>query len=505
MKLEEELVYFKGKGYNKTIILVEISMIEEEMMQNNILFLLIFASIILVINYTLSIKKRIPFLCIASFLFYFFCDKNMLILLTGIVFFSYILGMAIEKGKTSCIQKICFTFGIFMCVCTWCSFKYYNFFIESYLKLFRQINEDNIAKPISMLLPLGISYYILKVIAYLSDIYKGKIKAEENLFNYTLYISFFPQIICGPIERPQIMLEQFRKGLHFEKEVFLMGCSKIVEGIFKKTVIANRLSGYVNVIFDTPDAYPALALWMAGFFFTIQLYCDFSGYSDMAIGICNIFGVECSPNFLYPLLSKNIKEFWRRWHISLSSWLRDYIYIPLGGNKSGKWKQKINILTTFIVSGLWHGNGLTYIVWGLYNGILNLLVCQKKQKDKKLHFIKEKFIEIPINFLFVMLGFIFFRSSNINIAWKYIIKMFSSFTINMDVIINSILPFTMDYNCVSYFLIVILMIILLYIREYRLYYGYTKMCEKKIWGVLFFTFTLFLGLFGEDSFLYANF
>lgn len=475
------------------------------MVQNNMFFLLFFAGVILIIDYMLPIKKRVPFLSIVSFLFYFICDKTMLLLLLGIILVSFMLGLFIEKSKSKRLQKIYFTMGIIACVCIWCIFKYFDFFILNFINLIGVVKAENVKQPISLLLPLGISYYILKVISYLTDILKKKIKAEENFFNYALYVSFFPQIICGPIERPQVMLEQFRQGLIYKKEVFFMGCAKLTEGVFKKTVIANRLSGYVNIIFDTPDAYPSLALWMAGFFFTIQLYCDFSGYSDIAIGICDMFGVQCSPNFMNPLLSKSIKEFWRRWHISLSTWLRDYIYIPLGGNKKGKWRHGINTLTTFIVSGIWHGTGLTYIIWGLYNGILNLISSGIGRKEKNIQYNKKNFFKTSINFILVMFGFVFFRSADFHLACKFFMKMFCSFELNMNAIVNSILPFTMDYNCASYFLTVIFMIIILYVREYRVYYGYTKEYEKKLWPAVFLILTLFFGVFGEDSFLYANF
>ncbi len=223
------------------------------------------------------------------------------------------------------------------------------------------------------ILPLGLSFYSFKIISYLIDNYKHKISFKQNFINYFIYVTYFPEIISGPISRGKTIIEQLDNTFTFKKDKWLKGIQLIIAGLFLKFVIANRTAVYVNTVFQNYTSYTGLALFIAAILYSIQIYSDFSGYSNMSIGISNLLGIEVERNFNRPYFSKSIKEFWGRWHISLSSWLKDYIYIPLGGNRKGKFRKWLNSIITFLVSGFWHGNGSGYIFWGLYHGILNNL------------------------------------------------------------------------------------------------------------------------------------
>ena len=346
-------------------------------------------------------------------------------------------------------------------------------------------------------MPLGISYYTFKIISYLADIYLQKRAPETSFIHYAIYVSFFPQIICGPIARSLEITDTLKKDLIFNKSLVHSGSLLILSGLFKKLVIADRLNIYVNSIFSSPAAYPSLALWMAAFFYTVQLYCDFAGYSEIAIGICNLFGFTSRSNFNLPYFSYNIKDFWKRWHISLSSWLQDYIYIPLGGNRKGVLRQKFNVLITFLVSGLWHGNGLNFIAWGLYHGILNLFPSKKPVSKWG------QFFQTLITFLCVMFGWILFKASSIQNAAAFFLQMFSSWQFDMNSIIASIMPFTGDYSCLAHLLTVALFLLILLIYEWKEYLHPDRKYPSKYF--IYAVSVLFFGMIGQNSFLYANF
>lgn len=364
-------------------------------------------------------------------------------------------------------------------------FKYYNFFVPS--------GSDSLR----LLMPLGISYYTFKIISYLADLYLNKCLSQNSFVDYALYVSFFPQIICGPIMRASDLMDQIKQNFFFHKQKIYEGLLLIISGLFKKIVIADRLNTYVTAVFNSPAAYPALALWMAAFFFSIQIYCDFAGYSEIAIGIGNLFGIECKPNFNLPYLSYNIKDFWKRWHISLSSWLRDYIYIPLGGSRKGAIRQNMNIIITFLVSGLWHGNTLNFVFWGLWHGLLNLIPSKKSSK---------KFIQIfqtLLTFFCVMFGWILFKSESLKYAGLFIHNMFSDFTLTIQTIIASVMPFTGDYSCLAHLMVACLLIFILLIFEWKEFRQPAHKYSSKY--IVFFTCIILFGIVGENSFLYANF
>lgn len=448
-------------------------------MQQNIYYILIFSVIGLIIYYCIPQKIRSHILFLECLIFYAICDYKFLLLLIIEVFISWLLALKIDK-KRLCV-------GIFFTILILFIFKYFNFFINCFNISFNKI-----------LLPLGISYYSFKIISYLYDVYSNKRNSEPSFITYSVYVLFFPQLICGPITRSNSITEQIKKGLTFNKKMFCNEITRIIEGLFMKTVIADRCSYYVNIVFDNPDNFPSLALILALLLYSVQLYCDFSGYSLIAQGLTNCYGFDCINNFQRPYLAINIRDFWKRWHISLSSWLRDYVYIPLGGNRCSTIRKWCNVLITFVICGIWHGSSFHYFIWGAYHGILNNLTPKNRNYGK----ITKIFIRIVTIFL-VILGWLIFRTNSIESVIKYIKRIISCFSVSYQSITETILPFTGDNTAIAYILTLFLMILLLIIKEI------IEEKEEKplslIWTLLFIILTVFLGITGTSNFLYANF
>lgn len=422
-----------------------------------------------------------------NFIFYLICDARYILLILFEIIWSFFAAKIITRSKKK--RKCYLILAILPIIVVLCYFKYAIFFIDNNLDLLK------------ILMPLGISYYTFKIISFLVDSYKKDIESEVNFINYSIYISLFPQITCGPISRPNSILLQLGEERKLTESKNIMGISLIISGIFKKVVIADRLSGYVGSIFDNPALYPGLASWLAAFFYTIQIYCDFSGYSEIAIGICKLFGLDVDMNFDKPYFSRSIREFWKRWHISLSSWLRDYIYIPLGGNQGRKWRKQVNILITFLVSGIWHGNGFNFIIWGLYHGILNMIPVKKSEKKIILS------CQMIGTFVLVMFGWIIFRAQSVSAGLMFIKGMFCNLRISMTTIIDSVRPFTGDYSCFAYLLIVLLFIFILFVLELKEYLGKikNKMYFSYVKNFIYILSIILFGAIGENSFIYANF
>lgn len=456
-------------------------------MQTNILLFLLFSIIAALVIRILPPTLKKYGLLVLNIIFYLSCDARFFLLMLLSTCWSFFIGRQIENSVVR--KKLWLWMGIIPILFTLAVFKYYNFFVSSETTF------------LTLTMPLGISYYTFKIISYLTDIYLGKRFVERSPVNYTVYISFFPQIICGPISRSEEITKQLDCLQAPSNELVSNGILLILSGLFKKLVIADRLSSYVDAVFASPSSYPCLALWMSAFFYTIQLYCDFAGYSEIAIGVGNLLGLPCKPNFNLPYFSRNIKDFWGRWHISLSSFLKDYIYIPLGGNRKGHIRQKINILLTFLISGLWHGNGLNFILWGLWHGILNLLPTPKSNCRWKT------ILQTISTFICVTFGWIIFRAKNLKSGGIFLKQMFRNFSLSYQSIVASILPFTNDYACLSYFLTVCFFIFILFLMEWRQFSGKSVSSQKSIHRKCFlYTLSIILfGMLGHNSFLYANF
>ena len=361
----------------------------------------------------------------SSYLFYAWWDLRFLVLIIISSLTDFLAGIFIQKNKKNKQRKSILFISLFTNLGILFCFKYFNFFIDNFLMVLKSFNISTNIEFIEIILPIGISFYTFQSLSYTIDVYNKKINATNNIIAFFAFVSFFPQLVAGPIERAKNLLPQFCKPRVFDYEFALSGCKLILIGLFKKMVIADSLSIVVDMIYANPADYLGLPTLIATVFFAFQIYCDFSGYSDIAIGLARLLGFKLMLNFDTPYFSKSLSEFWRRWHISLSSWFRDYVYIPLGGSRVSETKVSFNIMVTFLLSGLWHGANWTFILWGALHG---LVVVIEKQILTVTNHLKNNFVidfmKISLTFSFVCITWIFFRSETIYDAFLIFNNLF---------------------------------------------------------------------------------
>lgn len=369
----------------------------------------------------------------ASYFFYACWDWRFLFLLIFSTLLDYFTGLKMQDSNELSSKKMWFWLSVIVNLGFLGVFKYYNFFAESFAELIGYFGLKVNPVMLDIILPVGISFYTFHGLSYVVDIYKDRIKAERNFVEYAVFVSFFPLLVAGPIERATHLLPQIKAKRRFSYPQAVDGLRQILWGLLKKIVIADNCAEFANQIFNNSDNLPGNVLVLGALFFTLQIYGDFSGYSDMALGTARLFGIELLKNFSFPYFSRDIAEFWRRWHISLSSWFRDYLYIPLGGSKGGTWMKIRNTFIIFIVSGFWHGANWTFVVWGALNALyfLPLLIFNKNRENlsivaqgKILPTIKE-IVQIMLTFTLTVFAWIFFRAEDITHATSYISGIFS--------------------------------------------------------------------------------
>ena len=403
----------------------------------NSLHFAIFLPIVFILYWVIGAKSKINqnyILILASYYFYSCWDWRFLFLLVFSTLLDYVSGMKIEKSQTPFERKmwlwICVTINLgFLGV-----FKYYNFFAYSFAELVHSFGFTASPILLKLILPVGISFYTFHGLSYIIDIYYQRIKAEKNFVDYSLFVSYFPLLVAGPIERATHLLPQLKVNRKFEFNKAKEGIYQIVWGLVKKVVIADSCAIYANEIFNHYNSMNSWSLILGAIYFAFQIYGDFSGYSDIALGTSKLFGIDLLRNFNYPYFSRDIAEFWRKWHISLSSWFRDYLYIPLGGSKGNKLFQVRNTFIIFLVSGFWHGANFTYVAWGLINALyfLPLLLLNQNRKnvaDFTLGFNFDSvrtLLNILSTFALTCIAWIFFRSKTITDAFLYIKRMFEN-------------------------------------------------------------------------------
>lgn len=372
-------------------------------------------------------------LLLASYFFYACWDWRFLFLLVFSTALDYFTGIKMFEAKTDTHKKIWFWISVSINLGFLGIFKYYNFFAESLATALGAIGFQANFWTLQVILPVGISFYTFHGLSYVIDIYKNRIEPERNVVTYSLFVSYFPLLVAGPIERATHLLPQIKKRRIFSSEKAIDGINQIIWGLFKKVVIADGCAIYANSIFENYESQNSLTLLLGGVYFAFQIYGDFSGYSDIALGTSKLFGIDLLKNFNYPYFSRDIAEFWRRWHISLSSWFKDYLYIPLGGSKGGTWMKIRNTFIIFLVSGFWHGANWTFIIWGALNAIyfIPLLLTHNNRNNiesvasgRILPSLKE-FLAMIFTFFLTVIAWIFFRSDTISNAFKYLKKMFS--------------------------------------------------------------------------------
>ncbi len=461
---------------------------------------IIFLPIVILIYYILPAKIRYIWLLIASYYFYMQWNPAYVLLLLFCTVLTFLGGQYIEKKSGSNVGGGVKSFRVresvkgylFLCILVSLSFlgffKYFSFFINVFNHLLEAFHLKQISYQFNILLPVGISFYILQSLGYLIDVYRGDIYAEKNFLRYALFVSFFPQLVAGPIERSKNLLVQLHESHRFEFRNLKKGTLLILYGLFLKMVIADRAAILVDTVYENPAEYPGFYIVWATAFFAIQIYCDFYGYSTIARGSALIMGIKLMDNFLAPYFSKNVKEFWRRWHTSLSSWFRDYLYIPLGGNRKGTVRSKLNLMLVFGISGLWHGASLAYVVWGLLNGVYQVIADIREKISKfirggyeeilrRVGIIPEKqkgymtfsarLFHTIVTFLLVTFAWLFFRAGGIHTALELLRLLLSNF--NWIVLFDGSL-FDLGIEK-GYMYILLLSVLVLFLSDYYKYKG----------------------------------
>lgn len=393
-------------------------------------------------------------LLVSSYYFYACWDWRFLFLLVFSTVLDYYTGIKMAEAKTSKGKTFWFWLSVGINLGFLGVFKYYNFFAESLADGLSLLGFNVNMWTLKVILPVGISFYTFHGLSYVIDIYKDKIKPERNFIDYSVFVSFFPLLVAGPIERATHLLPQIQKHRDFNYAKAVDGLRQILWGLFKKVVIADNCAEYANVVFNNNEDYSGSSLIIGAVLFTLQIYGDFSGYSDIALGTARLFGVELLRNFAFPYFSRDIAEFWRRWHISLSTWFRDYLYIPLGGSKGGTWMKVRNTFIIFLVSGFWHGANWTFIAWGFINALFIMPSILFNTNRTNLDIVAQgrifptikEFLSVVVTFFMASFCWIFFRAENLTHAFDFIGGIFSmsTFTIpnvKLDSVLWFILPF----------------------------------------------------------------
>lgn len=374
----------------------------------------------------------------ASYVFYGWWDWRFLSLLMFSSLVDFYMGRLLHSEDRPSRRKLLLWVSIVVNLGLLGFFKYYNFFVDNFVAAFTFFGQEIQPNTLNIILPVGISFYTFQTLSYTIDVYRRKLEASDDIIAFGAYVSFFPQLVAGPIERATNLLPQFNKKRTFDYASAVDGMRQMLWGFFKKMVIADNCAVFANEIFANSEMYSGSTLVLGAIFFTFQIYCDFSGYSDIAIGTARLFGFDLMRNFAYPYFSRDIAEFWRRWHISLSTWFRDYVYIPLGGSRGGTWMKIRNTFIIFLVSGFWHGASWTFIVWGFLNALYFLPLLLTHNNRNNLDIVAEDRIfptlkelgSMALTFGLTVFAWIFFRAVTIEHAFGYISEIFSASLFN---------------------------------------------------------------------------
>ncbi len=460
-------------------------------------------------------KKRWLLLLLSSCYFYMAFVPIYILILGFTIVIDYFAGIAIEntEGKR---RKLFLIFSLIANIGVLAVFKYYNFINFNFSFLLHGFSLNNPIPYLSILLPVGLSFHTFQAMSYTIEVYRGHQKAERHFGIYALYVMFYPQLVAGPIERPQNLLHQFREKYDFDYERITSGLKLMAWGLFKKVVIADRLATVVDTVYNNPQQHNSLSLVIATVFFAFQIFCDFSGYSDMAIGAARVMGFKLMTNFNKPYQSKSINEFWKRWHISLSTWFRDYLYITLGGNRVTIPRWYLNLFIVFLVSGLWHGANWTFVIWGALHGfylVFSLLTKDFRAKFNKIFYLnKIPFLSTLTTFCLVTFAWIFFRADNVQTAFYIIKHIFTG----IPSLINKLLSGQSVVENIGlspkFILLSVILIAFLEIVHYiqrkksisELIKAYPTAVRWSIYYVLLIIILVF-GVFNQSSFIYYQF
>ncbi|WKS95146.1 MBOAT family O-acyltransferase [Riemerella columbina] len=458
-----------------------------------------------------NLKLQNLLIVAASYVFYGWWDWRFLILIILSSVIDFVAGINIANAKTEKKRKLFLSLSMLTNLGLLGFFKYFNFFIDNFTQVFSFFGHPISASSLDIVLPVGISFYTFQTMSYTIDVYRWQLEPTRDFIAFSAFVSFFPQLVAGPIERATHLLPQFYKKRTFDYEFAKDGIRQMLWGFFKKVVIADNCAHFANIVFNDYGDYGGTTLAVGAVLFAFQIYGDFSGYSDIAIGLSKLFGFDLMRNFAYPYFSRDIAEFWRRWHISLSTWFRDYLYIPLGGSRGGNWMRIRNTFIIFLVSGFWHGANWTFIVWGALNAFYILPSIVLKTNRKNLDIVAEntllpnfrEFLQMGITFSLAVLAWIFFRAPNVSTAVDYIKSMFVKWNVGIG--------YPMKLLSGSYFILFFLAIMLLAewlmrTREHPFQFARMKIPLWTRWCIyVFFTLSILWYAGDQEDFIYFQF
>ncbi len=395
---------------------------------------LLFYPIVTLLYFVLPKRTKWIMLLIASYFFYMCYQAELVFLIAGTTLVSWVASVIIEKSEKKAVRRTCLTVTLIVCFGVLFFYKYFNFLAGSVVGIIELFGGNPSPVELNLLLPVGISFYTFQTLSYVIDVYRGDVECERNFFFYALFVSFFPQLVAGPIERPNNLVPQLKETHKFDKDNFVKGAKHMLVGFFKKVCVADYIAVFVNSVYNSIEGATAISIIIATCLFAVQIYCDFSGYTDIAIGCARIMGIKLMKNFDHPYTATSVKEFWSRWHISLSSWFKDYLYIPLGGNRRGKARQMFNVMVVFLVSGLWHGAAWTFVIWGALHGIFQVVgTLTWKPRNRllsKIGLSKDSLGVVLIRrfFTFALVSFawLFFRANSMTDAVNLLKKLFAT-------------------------------------------------------------------------------
>ena len=475
------------------------------MLFNSVAFVL-FYILVTTLYFLCPYRFRWIILLAASCYFYMAFVPIYILILGFTIVIDYFAGIYIEKAQEKRRRKLLLTASLVANIGILAVFKYYNFINLNIDYLFQRFNYHNPIPYLSILLPIGLSFHTFQAMSYTIEVYRGNQKAEKHFGIYSLYVMFYPQLVAGPIERPQNILHQMHAKYPFNYQLMVSGLKLMLWGFFKKLVIADRLSIYVSSVYNNPDLHNGTTIVIASLFFAVQIYCDFSGYTDIAIGAAKTMGFDLMKNFNRPYFATNIQDFWRRWHISLSTWFRDYLYIPLGGSKVSTGRRYLNLFIIFLVSGIWHGANYTYIIWGALHGFYSVVYIiirpyLRKTPEKAWAASLMRTGNILITIVFVTFAWIFFRANSVSDAFTLIGNL------------KSVGAKAFMGDGISNFAHSLLAIAILFMVEYKMEYlpqkfnWFTSPNIAVRWGSIALTIflLLLLGVFNGGQFIYFQF
>ncbi len=464
----------------------------------------VFLPIVFILYWCIPDKYRRILLLIASYYFYMSWNTKYVVLIVTTTLISYLCAILIERTERPSVRRLSVFAALTVSLGILYVFKYYNFTLDL-ISHFVPMNDFRL----NLLLPVGISFYTFQTLSYVIDVYMGKVQAEKSIIDYATFVSFFPQLVAGPIERASKLLPQIKSTKRFDYEAAKYGMRLILWGLYKKMVIADNLAVFVDQVYGDVQIYSGCSLLIVAVFFAFQIYCDFSGYSDIARGSAKLLNIDLMENFKSPYFSASIKEFWSRWHISLSTWFRDYVYIPMGGNRVSKIHNIINHIITFLVSGLWHGANMTFVVWGGIHGagqIYEKAFGIDSHKKRDIYWV----IRVTYVFVFATLAWVLFRAENIRDAIYVFENMFDGITSVKSYLKNGI----DSLNIGGSHLIRIIIVYFLPLIAYDYFSLQTDVCEwigrqkifcRYVYIALIITLILIYGYVGKSTFVYFQF